>query len=89
MSEHRELPRCGDHVLHRPTGETWVVAYATTDHLVPAGWPPCMAQTPDCEVIRPASDAQHAAAVREWMASGDRSYWVRARVIDLYACPDA
>jgi hypothetical protein len=31
--------RGGDHVFHRPTGETWVVAYVSGDYLAWCGWP--------------------------------------------------
>ena len=76
-------PRCGDHVLHRPTGETWVVAYAEGGDLVPAGWPPGIARTADCEVVRRASDAEHAASVEQWRDTS-LDGWVRPRVLRLY-----
>ncbi len=36
-----KLPRTGDHVLHKPSGETWVVAYVEDDgrYLAACGWP--------------------------------------------------
>jgi len=45
----------GDEVLHRPTGEAWVVKRAGTDsegeYVEPAGWPPCRARAVDCDLV--------------------------------------
>lgn len=45
----------GDEVLHRPTGESWVVLRAGDDSagafVEPAGWPPCRARASDCDLI--------------------------------------
>ena len=60
------LPRCGDVVFHKPSGETWLVAYAEGDHLAWAGWPDGRATLADCEVIRRCTDAEHAEAVAAW-----------------------
>lgn len=64
-------PRCGDHVLHHPTGETWMVAYAdrSRDELAPAGWPNTLARLSDCEVVRCCTDAEHVLAVSRWRGS--------------------
>jgi hypothetical protein len=75
-------PRCGDHVLHRPSGETWLVAWCEGDDLAWCGWPNGMARTSDCEIVKRASDEEH----RRWASCvaeiGDsRSY----RVKRLYA----
>jgi hypothetical protein len=45
-------PKPGDSVKHRPSGETWVVAWAdpATDQLVPCGWPLCIAKLSDCDL---------------------------------------
>jgi hypothetical protein len=75
------MPRCGDHVRHRPTGERWLVAWAEGDELAPAGWPTSMARLADCEVIHRCSDMEHAAAVREW---GSSQGGHRTRVLRLY-----
>ena len=45
----------GDEVLHRPSGETWVVKRAGEDgaggFVEPAGWPPCRARAADCDLV--------------------------------------
>lgn len=41
----------GDCVLHRPTGERWVVAYVRGDRLAWLGWPQGEAAVSDCELI--------------------------------------
>ena len=50
----------GDHVYHRPTGESWVVKDASADHVWPCGWPPCRAAATDCEMIESAADRRAA-----------------------------
>ncbi len=75
------LPRCGDHVFHQPSGETWLVAWADDEHLAPNGWPPSVAQLSDCEVVRRCTDAEHEAAVRMWLNSTGGT---RAKVLRLY-----
>lgn len=57
--------RTGDHVVHRPTGETWVVAYVDGDRLSWCGWPEGRADVADCERVHVATDDEHAALVRE------------------------
>ena len=47
-----------DHVHHKPSGENWVVARVTEQHIYPAGWPPCRADIADCELIRKATPEQ-------------------------------
>lgn len=46
----------GDHVLHGPTGETWLVAYLAADKLVSCGWPETMALVTDCTLIKKCTD---------------------------------
>lgn len=57
--------RTGDRVLHRPTGERWVVAWAdpSTDDLHWCGWPPGLARLSDCERVKEASDEEHDAVL--------------------------
>lgn len=77
------LPRCGDHVLHRPSGEKWVVAWAEDDRLAPTGWPNGVARLADCEILHRCSDAVHRAHVEMWRESkGDDGR--RGRVLRLY-----
>lgn len=60
------LPRCGDHVLHHPTGEEWLVAWAEGEHLAWAGWPNGRALLADCTVTKRATDEEHRKAVHAW-----------------------
>jgi hypothetical protein len=46
----------GDTVLHKPTGETWTVAYVQDGHLSWCGWPEGTAEVSDCELVKAASD---------------------------------
>ena len=45
--------RAGDIVLHRPSGETWTVAYAdpVSGNIAWCGWPPGVARIADCELL--------------------------------------
>ena len=56
MSVHKI--RTGDAVFHRPTEETWVVAYADHERgeLAWLGWPPGYAKLSDCELRESCSD---------------------------------
>lgn len=76
------MMRTADHVLHRPSGETWVVGWA--DHesgrMAPCGWPTCEALISDCEIVKVATDDESAKLVAEFSASG-RSDAHRAKAI--------
>jgi hypothetical protein len=78
----RELPRCGDHVLHTPSGETWLVAWAEGDDLSWTGWPNGIARVQDCTVTKRCTDEEHARAVQAWADVTDDSR--RGRVLRLY-----
>lgn len=67
MSPAPALPRCGDTVRHRPTGETWLVAFAHRNEIAWCGWPDGRAHLSDCEVIERCSDEGHAKAVAMWL----------------------
>ena len=54
-----KIPRAGDHVHHRPTDETWVVAYVEGDRLGWCGWPEGEAKLSDCELVKECSDEEH------------------------------
>lgn len=58
--------RSGDTVLHRPSGERWLVAYVDGDHLSWYGWPEGLASVADCELVKACSDEAHEASLREW-----------------------
>lgn len=77
------IPRCGDHVLHRPSGENWLVAYAEGDDIAWTGWPDGMARLHDCDVTYRCTDAEHAVAVEQWRHVRDDSRC--GRVLRLYA----
>jgi len=53
--------RAGDHVRHRPSGESWVVAYQDGEYISWCGWPAGEARAADCEVIKAATDEEHRA----------------------------
>jgi hypothetical protein len=71
--ESAPAPRCGDTVLHRPSGEEWVVAYADAeqDVLAWAGWPDGRARLSDCEIIQRCSEETHRAQVASWLRLTD------------------
>lgn len=53
------LIRTGDTVLHKPSGESWVVACVRGDYLAWCGWPEGEAKLADCELQTSATDEQH------------------------------
>lgn len=62
-----------DAVLHRPTGETWLVAVVDGEHLIPCGWPLSRAQLPDCDLLRAATDEQRVKLLHEMADMRDDS----------------
>lgn len=88
MDQIQPLPRCGDHVHHRPSGETWVVAWAEGKDIAWAGWPNGMARLADCEVIHRCGDDDHRRHVEMWRASTGND-GRRAKVLRLYDAPPA
>lgn len=50
-----------DAVHHGPSGEDWVVARVTEEHVYPAGWPPGRALLADCTLLKKATDEQREA----------------------------
>ena len=66
-----DIPRCGDVVVHKPSDEEWVVAWAEGNDLAWCGWPNGMVRVSDCEIVKKASDAEHLALVREVCNCGD------------------
>lgn len=57
--------RTGDVVLHRPSGEKWLVAMADEADIMPCGWPETVARVSDCEIVTAADDAEHIKVLRE------------------------
>lgn len=81
------LPRCGDRVFHRPSRETWRVAWAEGDCLAWEGWPNGIASLSDCLLVYRCTDHEHRAAIERWeqsRSSGHESDSRRARVLRLY-----
>lgn len=77
MEERNDI-RPNDTVLHRPTGETWVVCGVNRDlgTLIPCGYPfPSMARLEDCELVErgyekePQSEEQIRALQKHGMTS--------------------
>lgn len=60
--------RAGDTVKHRPSGETWSVAYVKGEWLAWCGWPPGEAKVTDCELVESCSDAEHREMLEKWAA---------------------
>ncbi len=71
--------RTGDTVLHKPSGEKWLVAYVQGEYLAWCGWPEGEAKLADCELVRACTDEQHWKPVREIAASasGARARWAQ------------
>jgi hypothetical protein len=72
----------GDTVLHRPSGEKWLVACidVTRTRLSWFGWPEGCAEMSDCDLIKKATPQERVAALRTWAdkSTGDfRSVWAR------------
>ena len=55
----------GDIVLHKPTGEQWVVACVVGEKLSWCGWPEGSANLEDCELIQVASDDERFSLLQE------------------------
>ncbi len=64
--------RTGDIVLHRPSGEEWLVAWADhqSGYMAPCGWPTCQAKIADCTIVREADDNDSDKLVDELSRSG-------------------
>ena len=62
--------KAGDVVKHRPTGETWLLAYAEGGRVSACGWPESIAEEADCELVKACSIEEHEAMLREWADKG-------------------
>lgn len=60
--------RAGDVVYHRPSDETWVLAWGddARGEVSACGWPETIAKAADCELVEACSDDEHLAMLREW-----------------------
>ena len=74
--------RTADTVLHRPSGETWVLAYVDhpTGYVCPMGWPFCEAALADCEPVKRADDNAYLDAVADLAVSGAQSAQKATRI---------
>ena len=74
--------RTADTVLHRPSGETWVLAYAdhARGYVCPMGWPFCEADLADCEPVTLADDHAYLDAIADLAVSGAQSAQRAARI---------
>lgn len=51
--------RTGDTVLHRPTGETWLVAFVEDGRLCACGWPLELVPAADCDIVKSCDNLEH------------------------------
>lgn len=70
IAQHRM--RTGDVVLHNPSGEEWLVAWADpqSGYMAPCGWPTCEAKIADCTIVEMADDDASDKLVDELSRSG-------------------
>lgn len=73
--------RAGDHVLHRPSGEKWVLA-CDEDHgeIICCGWPETFAKASVCERIKAATDKERLSTLRDVARITDQRRGSLARV---------
>lgn len=76
--------RIGDTVFHRPSGETWVLAWATETEVSPCGWPESIARREDCELVSAATDDEAREMAQQWAAHKGHDYRA-SQVRHLYA----
>lgn len=71
-----------DHVLHEPTGETWLVAYVRDGRLCACGWPESIVPLTDCKLVKRATDAEREKLLLEMAggAFGTRGGYARDRL---------
>lgn len=60
-----------DAVLHQPTGEVLLVAYADDTYLRWCGWPPVSALLEDCSLVRKATPDQRKSLLCQLAGSSD------------------
>ena len=80
--------RCGDHVLHEPSGETWVVAYVRGDRLAWCGWPEGETTLAKCRLIKACTDEENADLLYEIAHSQNSTRTAMAKA-DFAALPKA
>jgi len=55
----------GDTILHGPTGETWIVAFANDREVCCVGWPCSLAKRSDCTLVRAAPASERDKLLRD------------------------
>ena len=72
-----------DHVLHGPTGETWVVARVLEDKLAWCGWPQGWANLADCTLVKKACPESRLRLLRELAGSSGHhcAEWAAGQII--------
>lgn len=79
----------GDTVFHRPSRETWLVAFVRDDRLAWCGWPKGDARVADCLLVEKATESKRAVLLREladrrdsdmqqWYAQRYSRQWIEA-----------
>lgn len=67
--------QANDTVLHKPTGETWVVCGVSKDYLIPCGYPfPSRADVADCVLIEKRREPQTQEMKNALIQAGCTSY---------------
>lgn len=81
--------KCGDTVKHRPTGETWTVAFVEGENLSWVGWPYGYAKISDCDLVEECSLSEHVALLRRIEVyrpeGGDRRPEMARRALEALA----
>lgn len=62
--------KAGDYVYHKPSGETWVVAYRDGEYLGYCGWPPGEAKVADCQLVKSCTKEEHLALLEALATAG-------------------
>lgn len=57
--------KTGDIVLHKPSGERWLVAYAENGYVCACGWPETLARESDCQLLERASEEKRIGLLHE------------------------
>lgn len=52
-------------IRHRPSGETWTLAWADESEVICCGWPETFAKASDCVLVKAASDEEYIAMLRQ------------------------
>lgn len=71
-TEDRRMIDTGDTVLHKPTGERWVVAFVQNGRLSWCGWPEGTADLADCELVEAATDERRVRLLNEMASMGSQ-----------------